>query len=419
MARSFLGALEQAAKAAARERARAQREAERAHKAAVRHAEQTRKAEERAANQAARAAQADRKRMAKEAKAAHVAARQAQVDRLNAEITEINDEIDSLLSWTLEFDDHVDLESLRTTAKHPTFDRLDLEAPIPAPEAKPNPPEPYLRRIHPPTGLRSLFGKKKHERAVAEAKARHENAVAAWHDEIARLKAEHEAALEEHRQKEAQREEELHAERDRYEAECAEREAEAAEHNAEVDKFIADLGYGTAEAVQEYVSIVLANSVYPKHFPTTHEFTFHPGAAELSLKVLIPPPDKIPDIKAHKYVKTSDETTSTKLTQKASRERYAGAVHQVALRSLHEVFEADRRGLIQTISLEVGTETLDPATGKETYFPLVATGSERESFLEIDLSAVVPLATLNLLGAAISKNPWGLVPADTSGIRRS
>jgi len=41
-------------------------------------------------------------------------------------------------------------------------------------------------------------------------------------------------------------------------------------------------------------------------------------------------------------------------------------VHQVALRSFHEVFEADRRGLIRSISLEVGTETIDPATGVET-----------------------------------------------------
>jgi restriction system protein len=90
----------------------------------------------------------------------------------------------------------------------------------------------------------------------------------------------------------------------------------------------------------------------------------------------------------------------------------------VALRSLHEVFEADRRGLIKTISLEIGTNTTDPATGKYIYLPFVAVGAEREAFLEFDLAAVVPAATLSHLGAAVSRDPYNLAPADVTGIRR-
>ena len=101
------------------------------------------------------------------------------------------------------------------------------------------------------------------------------------------------------------------------------------------------------------------------------------------------------------------------------KDRYAGAVNQVALRSLHEVFEADRRGLIQSIALQVGTETIDPATGVETYVPFVAVGADRATFMSFDLSSVVPTATLTHLGAAVSKNPHGLAPADLSGIRRA
>ena len=180
-----------------------------------------------------------------------------------------------------------------------------------------------------------------------------------------------------------------------------------------------NLGYGTADAVQEYLRIVLSNSVYPSHFPVKHEFQFDPATAELQLQVLVPAPDTLPDIKAYRYIKSSDEITGTSLSQKARRDRYTGAVHVVALRSMHEVFEADRRGLVKTISLEVGTETIDPATGREAYIPFVATCAERDSFLEFDLSSVVPAATLAHLGAAISKNPFGLVPADATGIRRS
>jgi restriction system protein len=91
----------------------------------------------------------------------------------------------------------------------------------------------------------------------------------------------------------------------------------------------------------------------------------------------------------------------------------------VALRSLHEVFEADRRGLIKTISLELGTEAASPATGRKVYVAFVAVAAGRNTFLECDLSSVVPVATLAHLGASVSKDPYNLVQAETTGVRRS
>ena len=87
----------------------------------------------------------------------------------------------------------------------------------------------------------------------------------------------------------------------------------------------------------------------------------------------------------------------------------------MALRSFHEVFESDRRGLIKTISLEVGTDTIDPATGQRTDISFVIAAADRDLFMTFDLSAVVPELTLSRLGAAVSKNPFGLVPAERSG----
>ncbi len=159
--------------------------------------------------------------------------------------------------------------------------------------------------------------------------------------------------------------------------------------------------------------------MYPEQFPVQHSFTFDPSTAELALRCLVPGPDRIPATKAYKFAKAADEVTETALPQKATKDRYAGAVNQVALRSLHEVFEADRRALIRSISLEVGTETIDPATGVNTYVPFVAVGADRGTFTGFDLAAVVPAATLTHLGASVSKNPLGLAPADVSGIRKA
>jgi restriction system protein len=408
----FLTEMMRAANKVAKAQAQAARQAERERVAAERKAEQARK-------QLERAREADRKRLEKEAKEAHVAARMAEVDELNRELENKCEEIDGLLNATLEVDDYVDLEALRVKVDHPPFDRVDLEAPASPREVPPDPPEPVFIEPPPPARIDRLLGGKRQLKAEEKARARHEEALKEWREKIAQLESARKSAIQEHKRAEARRLKELEVAKERYAKECAAREAEAASMNAEIDKFIADLGYGTVEAVQKYVEIVLANSTYPDHFPITHDFSFAPATAELKLKVLVPPPEELSSIKAYKYTKTSDEISSTTLSQKAQKDRYQGAVHQVALRSIHEVFEADRRELIQTISLEVGTETLHPATGLEAFIPFVAVACERAAFQEFDLSAIVPLATLEHLGAALSKNPFGLVAADTKGVRRT
>lgn len=417
--RGFFAELAHQSKVAARERERAKRVAVREHVAAVRRAEQAQRAAERLQVQLSRATAAERKRLEKEAREAHVAAMEAKAEERNRKLSEVYAEIDSLLAATLDLDDYVDLETLRVVVVHPLFDRPELQVAAPKPSLFADPPRPIFVAPDEPTGLFRLFSKKKHAEAVAKAQEDHEKALAEWQAKLEQSKARHRAALEAHTQAEARRVATLEAERGRYARECAAREAQAAERNKQLDEFIVNLGYGTPEAVQEYVSIVLSNSVYPEHFSVTHEFEFEPSSAELRLRVLVPGPEKIPEVKAYKYTKSTDEITAASLSQKLCRDRYANAVHQVALRSIHEVFEADRRGLIKTISLTVGTDTIDPATGRQTRVPFVVVAAERESFLEFNLSAVVPALTLDRLGAAVSKNPYGLVAAETSGVRRS
>lgn len=410
--RGFLAEMQHQAKVAEQR----QRAAAREQAASARRAEQAWKADQRAQVALQRASEADRKRLEKEAHDAHVASRQAEVEQLNAELAAVYDQVDSLLGSTLAVDDYVDLGSLRRTAEHPPFDRR-LETPIPAPAPLPDPPAPVFQTPAPPAGL---FGrKKKLAEAQAQAEAEFARAQSDFEREMAGLPGRRQAIADSYAADENNRKQRLAAAQARYADECAAREAEVAQHNASIDELITNLSYGSVEAVQEYVSIVLANSVYPEGFTVEHEAQFDPGTAELALHVLIPGPDQIPTIKSHKYVKASDEIAAVSLSQKESKDRYAGIVHQVVLRTLHEVFEADRRALIQSIALEVGTQTINPATGNESYIPFAAVGASREAFSEIDLSAVVPAATLEHLGAAVSKNPLGLTPATVAGVRRS
>jgi restriction system protein len=162
----------------------------------------------------------------------------------------------------------------------------------------------------------------------------------------------------------------------------------------------------------------LSNSVYPEVFPVGHDYHFKLDTRELTLTATVPEPSAIPAVKEYKYVKAKDEITSTSLPVKAQKDRYANAVWQVAVRTLHEVFEADRAGKVHSISLTVGVDRIAPATGRPETVPLVVVAADRETFGGFDLANVVPQATLTHLGAAMSKSPFDLSPADTSrGVR--
>jgi restriction system protein len=417
--RGFLAVVHREIKRSARESERQQKTLQRAHTVAAREAVSAKKRAMQAHAQAQKASMADQKRFEKEAKESHLAAMNAEVEQLNLELSEIAEDLDGILASTLEVDDFVDLETLRVQAMHPPFlpqdsllksrPPLRFEDPVAPTYVEPTASKIYIY----------FFGKKKHKKKVAAARSRYASESEAWGIAMKQVEARRmeEAALYEKR--ETQRIAALQTAQDIYAAECAERDQEAAKRNSAVDALIANLGYGIPEAIEEYIGIVLSNAIYPDHFPVEHEFSYIPDSAELTLRVSVLAPDQISKIRSYKYNKSTDEIAEAKMTAKAYKDRYASAINQVALRVPHEVFEADRRALIGSISLEIGTHTSHPASGVSGFIPFVAMGVAREEFLKLELSNVVPAATLSHLGASVSKNPFELVPAIVLGVRRS
>lgn len=418
--RGFFAELQHQNQIAARKREQAQRAAARQHAAAVRQHEAARREGERARAQAVRASAAEQNAAVAEAKRLHIAEMEADVKVRNLLLAEQYEQLDMLLAATLEVDDFVDLESFRTVLEHPPFPRPDLLDPLPPPSPVIPPPEPQWVEPDPPKGLGGMIGgKKRHEEARQRAWAAHAAAHQAWQAHVAQVPTLQLQQMQAHQAADAERQAHLSAARQSYDAECDTRQAAADDSNAALDEMIAGLEVGTESAVQDYVAIVLGNSVYPDGFDVQHAFEFDAELRELTLMVTIPGPEGVPTTKTFKFTKSTDEITATDLPQKTQKDRYASIVHQVALRTLHEVFEADRRGLIQTLSLTVIAESLDPAVGQMKATPLAAVAVDRAQFEAIELANVVPQAALDHLGALLSKNPLGLVAIDTSkGVRK-
>lgn len=366
------------------------------------------------------ASAAERARLLREAAEAHVQSQLATVAARNAELASVYEEIDGLLAATLGIDDYVDLDAMKVTAvQHPSFAPGPLATPVPLLPELVYPPQPVYQEPPAPTGLGGAFGgRKKHEDAVGRARTKFETAQHQWHDYATQMHAGYVAAVQQRDAAEIERGQKLAAAQSVYDRECRDRQTHANEHNAALDKLINELAFDVEAAISEYVDIVLSNSVYPESFPVTYSHKFDLATRELDLTVDIPAPAAVPTVKQHRYAQAIDEITAFPLTVKAQRDRYAGAAWQVAVRTLHEVFEADRSGKIRTIALTVSTHGINPATGLEQPVPLVIAAADRDTFSQFDLANVVPHATLTHLGAALSKSPFDLTPADaTRGVR--
>lgn len=410
--RGFIAEYQRQIRLAEQRERRAQTAAVRAHNQSVREAEAAQRKADAEQKRAARAVATRQREAERVAVAAHKAGMEAQAQALTNEYLAIYDEIDHILEATLDVDDYVDLPSLKAVVEHPTFDRARVAPEVPRPNLITPPPEPVFTPPPEPSGLRRAFG------GVAKYEQEYHAAGQRWQDEHNRwqwlvsveIPAQNARLLADYETAEREREATISRAYSQYERECTQRQLDVDLTNRDLDSLIAGLSNGDAEAVDEYIGIVLANSIYPDSFPVTHSFTFDSDLRELSLTAMVPPPSTVPTVKHVKYVAKSDELRETPLAQKDQRIRYNDAIAAVALRTLHEVFEADRAGHISSISLEVGTKAIDPATGHNKAVVFVLAAAAREQFLALNLSSVDKQAALGGINAALSKNPFALTP---------
>lgn len=365
-----------------RDIARQQRFAQQAQLAHVRQQQALHRAAEQAVKAAGRAAIADereRKRLYAEARAAEVAAQ-------NGDVATRLADLESILVSTLQVDDFIDLNRLKKQAQHPPFQPGALGSPIPPPD---------WRRFEPPapTGLNKMFrGQSKYQQQFAAAQ-----------QAFGQAQAHHAAA-------EADRQHRLAAAYADYQARCRYAEEQIAAQNAEIDQFAAALAASDPAAVVDYFGMVLGNSVYPDDFPQHFRLAYVPESRQLVVEHELPTIDVVPPVREYKYIKTKDEITSSARPAKDIRELYTATVTQVTLRTVHELIEADRQQLIDTIVYNGVVDTVNPATGKAIRPCLISLRTTKETFAELNLARVDPAACLQHLNATVSKRPEELAP---------
>jgi restriction system protein len=358
-----------------------QRQAARANAAALRAQAAARREADRARAAYVRAVAAEdkeRKRLYAESRAADVAAMN---DDLEARV----EALQGLLATTLTADDRIIFSSLKQPPSIPRWRYAHLEQAEPAPV-----PEAFMPPS--PAGLSKMFGKAKHEQAIAEAHARYAQ------------------ASEEHRRREEWRSHALERARAEWRAAAALRQAEAEKQHQEIDVFEADYYRGDLDAVVSYCSMVLEASAYPEGFPQQFKLAYVPQSRQVVVEYELPAVEVVPAVKACRYVKGSDTIAESARPQAQIKALYAAAVAQVAVRTVHELLEADVGGHIDTVVFNGVVDTTDPGSGRRVRPCLVTLRTTRDVFGELDLAHVEPLACLKHLSAGVSKSPAELTP---------
>lgn len=174
-------------------------------------------------------------------------------------------------------------------------------------------------------------------------------------------------------------------------------EEEQSAKNAEVEAFRRGYEAGEPEALERYVSLVLANSAYPEGFPREFGVQYRPDERTVVVDMELPSPEVVPRVVQYKYVASRKAVDEVLMKDKDFQRYYDGIVYQTVLRTLHEIFEGDYVGVCGAAVVNGWVQGVDPGTGRDFRSCIASCEADREGFSEIDLSRVEPEACFRQL----------------------
>jgi restriction system protein len=371
--------------AIARDVSRAQRQSEAARARAAREHDRYVRAQLREAAREERENLRSLKEQARYEKEQYLEDREQEVADLKAEAEQKIEQLKTILNHTLSVDDRIDFSALRIHDTFPAFSPTRSQI---TQEPPPN-LDAYLQRIPALTFLKKLVpgSKGRHEKAIDNAKSEFEKELAAWKLREAQRGATLEAARAEHSRKQQ------------------DFDAKKTQRNAEVDLFEADYKAGDPNAIVSYSTMVLERSSYPEGFPQVFSVAYTSVSKQLVVEYELPTSEVVPAVAEYRYVRSQD--TISEKPRKASeiKEIYQDVIAATALRTIHELFEADTHKHIEVICFNGYIHTVDPATGQDIQPHLISVRTTREKFQQIDLRRIDKAVCLKNLGAQVSRRP--------------
>ena len=320
---------------------------------------------------------------------------------------------DEILAHTLSIDDRVDWESLkdRQMFERPSgsSDGIEYDAssgkPLRViPIERPSQPEAHDFEVAPQLSILDyLFSSRrgaKEEEAVEESANRLAQAEGRWARAVVEID-EREASLRAH----------LESEYQSWKAAEEDHRKRQNAVNAEVDA-LKDAYYGEGAnklaAIDEHAELVLDASRYEDWMEADFDLGFNLDSRMLTVEYGLPARDRMPTLTKVTFV--NGEMREKHLTERQANSLYDSVCYQVAIRTLHELFEADEADAFGAIVFNGWVDAVDPGTGLERRACILSVQAGRDDFLAINLSAVDPRACFKSLKGVAATTLAGMTP---------
>lgn len=154
----------------------------------------------------------------------------------------------------------------------------------------------------------------------------------------------------------------------------------------------------------QYCELVLNNSEYPDSFPKDFDLEYNPDNKLLIIEYVLPAPEDFPKLSEVKYITTKKELKEYFISDTQFSKIYDTSIYNICLRTLHEMFEADKANGIDIVVFNGWVETVNKATGKKVNNCIVSVQARKDEFIQIELANVDAKACFkSLKGVGSSK----------------
>ncbi len=118
----------------------------------------------------------------------------------------------------------------------------------------------------------------------------------------------------------------------------------------------------------------------------------------------------MPTVKEVRYVQSRNQMSEVRVTDTEANRRYDSMIYQVALRTIHELYEADAVDGLQSIVFNGWVRSIDPRNGREVNACIISVQANKQVFQGVDLGRVDPKACFKSLKGVGSSKLSGLAP---------
>lgn len=302
------------------------------------------------------------------------------------------------------------LEAAVVASRTPIWHRLKDDAPfaVPGPTEPALPAAPVMPPLPAPPTLEDPEFRKKltfmEQILASKARARLAQETRRWQSAKEEAEAEYATERRTYDQKVASLRRAHESAMAQWRQERSEHGAAQARANVVVDEIREGCRRREPTAIQRCCQLVLERSLYPSWFPQTFDLQYNPTNKVVIVDYLLPSPDDVPTLQEVRYVQSRGEFVEKHLAESKRRQLYDGMIYQVALRTIHELFEADESGAIESVVFNGIVESIDRATGQESQACVASLQANRDEFQALNLAAIDPKACFkSLKGVAAAK----------------